>query len=120
MVNYLMTLGWTPPGAEEAGSEIVSWASIEADFALEDVNLSPAFFDVKKLTLPSTSSTSRTWTPLRISPQRLPSCPTIGIGNRFAAIAPHIQERLETLKDVPGAVDFLFWPQGEGAPPIRV
>ena len=49
MVNYLMTLGWTPPGAEEAGSEIVSWDEMEAAFRLEDVTHSPAFFDVKKL-----------------------------------------------------------------------
>src|SRR6187200_2208575 len=47
MVNYLMTLGWTPPGAE--GSEIVSWAEMEETFRLEDVTHSPAFFDLKKL-----------------------------------------------------------------------
>jgi glutamyl-tRNA synthetase len=29
---------------------------------------------------------------------------------RFAAIAPHIQERLTTLNEVPDKVDFLFWP----------
>ena len=45
MVNYLMTLGWTPKG----GSEIAAWADMEADFRLEDVNHSPAFFDLKKL-----------------------------------------------------------------------
>ena len=49
MVNYLMTLGWTPPDAEEAGSEIFTWDELEAAFRLEDVTLSPAFFDVKKL-----------------------------------------------------------------------
>ena len=30
--------------------------------------------------------------------------------DRFAAIAPHIQERLVTFDEVPGKVDFLFWP----------
>ena len=45
MVNYLMTLGWTPPGDDE----IVSWSDVEASFRLEDVTHSPAFFDVKKL-----------------------------------------------------------------------
>ena len=34
MVNYLMTLGWTPKG----GSEIAGWEQMEADFRLEDVN----------------------------------------------------------------------------------
>ncbi|MGB1503038.1 MAG: glutamate--tRNA ligase family protein, partial [Ilumatobacteraceae bacterium] len=45
MVNYLMTLGWS------AGDdrEILPWNEIVSLFALNDVNLSPAFFDVKKL-----------------------------------------------------------------------
>jgi glutamyl-tRNA synthetase len=30
--------------------------------------------------------------------------------DRFAAIAPHIQERLTTLREVPEKIDFLFWP----------
>ncbi|HAN35922.1 MAG TPA: glutamate--tRNA ligase, partial [Acidimicrobiaceae bacterium] len=33
MVNYLMTLGWTPKG-----DEIQPWAQMEGDFLLEDVN----------------------------------------------------------------------------------
>ena len=45
MVNYLMTLGWSPAGE----TEIVPWSQIEAAFRLEDVNQSPAFFDLKKL-----------------------------------------------------------------------
>ena len=46
MRNYLMTLGWAPSGE----SEIVPWSRIVAEFRLEDVVPSPAFFDVKKLT----------------------------------------------------------------------
>ena len=45
MVNYLMTLGWAPTG----DTEIVPWREIEDEFRLEDVNHSPAFFDLKKL-----------------------------------------------------------------------
>ena len=45
MVNYLMTLGWAPRG----DTEIVPWTQIEAEFRLEDVTHSPAFFDLKKL-----------------------------------------------------------------------
>ena len=44
MVNYLMTLGWSP-----GDTEIVPWSQIESTFRLEDVNKSPAFFDLKKL-----------------------------------------------------------------------
>ena len=46
MRNYLMTLGWSPGG----DSEIVPWERIVAEFRLEDVVPSPAYFDVKKLT----------------------------------------------------------------------
>jgi glutamyl-tRNA synthetase len=96
----------------------VSWASIEADFALEDVNLSPAFFDVKKLV-----AFNKQYIKNMDSAEYLAAAsaelPDDWDRERFAMIAPHIQERLETLKDVPGAVDFLFWPQGEDAPPIQ-
>jgi glutamyl-tRNA synthetase len=115
MVNYLMTLGWTPPGAEEAGSEIASWPEMEAAFRLEDVTHSPAFFDVKKLgafngeyirRMPIEEFVARAGEELPADWDRV----------RFAEIAPHIQERLTTLKEVPGKVDFLFWPDDE---PVR-
>ena len=108
MVNYLMTLGWTPPGE----SEIVAWPEIEAAFRLEDVTHSPAFFDVKKLdafngdyirAMPLGSFIER-------AAQEIP---TDWDRDRFAAIAPYIQERLVTFGEVPGKVDFLFWPTDE-------
>ena len=45
-VNYLSLLGWSPPGGEEIFDvgQMLEW------FRLEDVNHSPAFFDVVKLT----------------------------------------------------------------------
>ena len=118
MVNYLMTLGWTPPGVEDAGSEIVSWADIESAFALDDVNLSPAFFDVKKLTA-FNKQYIKNMDPAEYLAVASAELPDDWDRDRFAAIAPHIQERLETLKDVPGTVDFLFWPQGDEAAPIE-
>ncbi|HSP29760.1 MAG TPA: glutamate--tRNA ligase, partial [Ilumatobacteraceae bacterium] len=111
MVNYLMTLGWTPPGAEAAGSEIVSWPEIEAAFRLEDVTHSPAFFDVKKLAAFNGDYIRRM--PLAEFVERAAQeLPTDWDRDRFAAIAPHIQERLTTLREVPEKIDFLFWPDG--------
>ena len=111
MVNYLMTLGWTPPGAEAAGSEIVSWPEIEAAFRLEDVTHSPAFFDVKKLAAFNGDHIRRM--PLAEFVERAgQELPPDWDRDRFAAIAPHIQERLTTLREVPGTVDFLFWADG--------
>jgi glutamyl-tRNA synthetase len=111
MVNYLMTLGWTPPGAEAAGSEIVSWPEIEAAFRLEDVTHSPAFFDVKKLAAFNGEYIRRM--PLDQFVERAAQeLPSDWDRDRFAAIAPHIQERLTTLREVPEKIDFLFWPAG--------
>ncbi len=105
MVNYLMTLGWTPPG----DSEIVDWATIEAAFRLEDVTHSPAFFDVKKLD--AFNGDYIRAMPLDAFIERAQrEIPADWDRDRFAAIAPYIQERLVTFGEVPGKVDFLFWP----------
>ena len=105
MVNYLMTLGWTPPGDDE----IVSWSEVEASFRLEDVTHSPAFFDVKKLDAFNGEYIRRM--PLAEFIERAAEeLPAAWDRDRFAAIAPHIQERLVTFAEVPGKIDFLFWP----------
>ncbi len=115
MVNYLMTLGWTPPGSEQAGSEIFSWSEMEAAFSLDDVTSSPAFFDVKKLV--SFNKTYIREMPLADFVEAAGAeLPVDWDRDRFAEIAPHIQERLERLGDAPGVVDFLFL--GDGVDPI--
>jgi len=45
MRNYLMLLGWAPSGDRE----ILPWPALIEEFRLDEVNLSPAFFDIKKL-----------------------------------------------------------------------
>ena len=111
MVNYLMTLGWSVPGDEE----IVPWSTIEREFRLEDVNHSPAFFDVKKLTAfngeyirklpidefiaacePFLRADDVPWPADRFDP------------SKFAALAPVVQSRADTLAEVPGVIDFVF------------
>lgn len=102
MVNYLMTLGWSP-----GDQEIVSWSQIETAFRLEDVNLSPAFFDVKKL-----ASFNGEYIRMMSVEELVAACdpwlPAEWDRSVFAAIAPYIQPRLVTLGDAPGVVDFLF------------
>lgn len=114
MVNYLMTLGWTPPGAEEAGSEIFSWADMEATFDLGDVTLSPAFFDERKL-LAFNKHYIKSMPVARFLDAVDGELPADWDRERFADIAPHIMERLERLGDAPGVVDFLFL--GDGVDP---
>ncbi len=110
MVNYLMTLGWSP-----GDTEIVPWPTMEAEFRLDDVNHSPAFFDTKKLwafngeyirmmsvdefvaaCLPVLTAADAPWAPDRFD-----------IG-KFRVMAPVVQLRAQTINDVPGVVDFLF------------
>jgi glutamyl-tRNA synthetase len=112
MVNYLMTLGWTPKG-----EEIQPWAGMEADFLLEDVNHSPAFFDLKKLAAFNGEYIRK------LSPAEfMAACePWLLAGTAFPAdrfdpevflaMAPHIQPRCVTLAEAPGVVDFLFLPE---------
>ncbi|MFM7253278.1 MAG: glutamate--tRNA ligase [Ilumatobacteraceae bacterium] len=111
MVNYLMTLGWTPRG----GSEICDWQQMEADFRLEDVNHSPAFFDLKKLAafngdhirLLSPSAFIDACMPWLQAPDA--PYPTDRFDRAVALeMAPHIQQRCVTLADAPGLLDFLF------------
>lgn len=102
MINYLMTLGWSP-GEEE----IQPWSVMEQSFRLDDVNLSPAFFDLKKLAAFNGEYIRR------LSVDELveacdPWLPAEWDRAVFREMAPHIQPRLVTLGDAPGVVDFLF------------
>jgi glutamyl-tRNA synthetase len=111
MVNYLMTLGWSPPGDDE----IVPWSTIEREFRLEDVNHSPAFFDVKKLAAFNGEYIRK----LSID-EFIAACEPFLRANdvpwpadrfdaaKFAALAPVVQSRADTLAEVPGVVDFVF------------
>ena len=114
MVNYLMTLGWTMPGAEEAGSEIFPWEEMERAFDLSDVTLSPAFFDVKKLVSFNKQYIKNMGVDAFCAAVD-DDLPADWDRDRFRAIAPHIMERLERLGDAPAAVDFLFL--GDGVDP---
>lgn len=111
MVNYLMTLGWAPSG----DTEIVDWSTIVEQFALEDVNHSPAFFDIKKLLAfngeyirkmslddfiaasePLLTSADAPWPQSNYRPET------------YRAIAPLVQTRVTTMAEVVPMVDFLF------------
>ncbi|MGH3275605.1 MAG: glutamate--tRNA ligase [Streptosporangiaceae bacterium] len=111
MRNYLMLLGWAPRGDRE----IVSWDTIEAEFRLEDVNPSPAFFDVQKLrafngeyirALPASefeqacapwlTAPAAPWPAERFDPAV------------FAELAPLAQTRVSLLAEITAMVDFAF------------
>ena len=110
-VNYLGLLGWSPPGGEEifGTAQMLEW------FRLEDVNHSPAFFDVDKLThlngeyvrampLDAFIEACRPW----LTGDRAPWPASAFDEQVFTAIAPLVQERVAVLAEVPAMVDFLF------------
>jgi glutamyl-tRNA synthetase len=110
MRNYLALLGWAPADDRE----IVPIEDMVAEFRIEDVKPSPAFFDVKKLdainaeyirALPVATFVRECLPWLETDPPWPPEHFDLAI---FEAIAPHVQERAKTLAEVPAMVDFLF------------
>ena len=111
MVNYLMTLGWAPSGE----TEIVPWSTIVRDFRLEDVNHSPAFFDLKKL-----GAFNGEYIRMLSGEQFVELCAPFLTGDDvpwpreqfnpvvFSAMAEHVQTRVARLDEVVAMVDFLF------------
>jgi glutamyl-tRNA synthetase len=130
--NYLALLGWSP-----GDEEMISLQQMIDTFRIENVQKSPAFFDIKKLshmnglyirqlTVDSFIAASRPW----VDPQPGEWAPgswqdpdaeggdsitqlwpperfDAGV---FARMAPVVQERVTTLSEVPAMVDFLFVP----------
>ena len=100
-----------PPG----GQEIFDTGQMQAWFRLEDVNRSPAFFDVAKLThmngkyiraMPTDAfiEACRPW----LSGESAPWPDESFDAEVFARMAPVVQERVAVLGEVPSMVDFLF------------
>ena len=111
MINYLMTLGWAPQG----DTEIVPWLRIQDEFRLEDVNHSPAFFDLKKLaafngeyvramSVDDFVEACRPW----LNGDDTPWSTEQFDETMFRAMAELVQTRIVTLADVPSLVDFMF------------
>ncbi len=114
MKNYLMLLGWAPPGEDE----IVPWETIESTFDLADVKPSPAFFDEKKLkafngeyirrlSVEEFIEAVRPW----LSAPAAPWEPAAFGADAFAALAPLAQSRVSVLSEIVPMVDFLFLPE---------
>lgn len=131
--NYLMLLGWAPSGDRE----IVPWSVVEEEFRLEDVNPSPAFFDVKKLRA-FNGEYIRALSVARFVEECQPwlrgdatPWPADAYDHAvFAAVAELAQTRVAVLSEVVAMVDFLFlaeppiddvaWAKAmtEAAPPV--
>ncbi|MQY01987.1 Glutamate--tRNA ligase [Actinomadura sp. RB68] len=106
MRNYLMLLGWAPSGDRE----IVPWEDMVAEFRIEDVNSSPAFFDVKKLraingdyirALPAAKFVAECLPFLEQAPFEVDMVV-------FDRLAPLAQTRVALLSEIVDMIDFAF------------
>jgi glutamyl-tRNA synthetase len=111
MANYLALLGWGPPD----GVEVRPMGEIVERFDLASVNKASAFFDLKKLdhvngeyirALPVDEFVGRSQPFLQGEGAPWPD-DAFDAGD-FAVLAPLVQERVRTLAEVPGYVDFVF------------
>jgi glutamyl-tRNA synthetase len=111
MRNYLVLLGWGPGGDRE----LLSVEEMIDEFRLEDVNRSPAFFDEKRLAhfngiylrgLSHEDFLSRARPFLDPPHARWPEA-ALDL-EVFDRVAPLVQERIATLGEVAGYVEFLF------------
>jgi glutamyl-tRNA synthetase len=111
MRNFLALLGWSHP----QGREMMPVDEMVERFRLEDVNHSPAFFDVTKLRHMNAEylramevdefvAAARPWT----APPKAPWPAGSFDPAAFRQMAPLVQERVSVLGEVPGMVDFLF------------
>ena len=108
MCNYLALLGWGP----EDGEEVLSKEDLVAEFSLERVNHSPAFFDLRKL-----DHFNGVWLRrLSVDEFEARSMPFLRQETwaadfepeSFRRLAPLVQQRVSNLAEVPRMVDFLF------------
>jgi glutamyl-tRNA synthetase len=104
MRNYLVLLGWSMSGDRE----LVSVQTMIDEFRLEDVNLSPAFFDIVKLTAMNAEYVRL----LSVDDFIERSRPFLPAGWADSVVmrrmAPLLQERVRLLPDSTTMIDFLF------------
>jgi glutamyl-tRNA synthetase len=105
MRNYLSLLGWGPPD----GVEVRPMAEIVDLFRLEDVNPSPAFFDLKKL-----EHVNAEWIRMLETPDFIARAAAYleddGEQEALRALAPLAQERVKVLNELPEYFDWVSGP----------
>ncbi|MBV8982945.1 MAG: glutamate--tRNA ligase [Acidimicrobiia bacterium] len=108
--NYLALLGWAP----RDGREIVPIEDVVSEFQLEDVTKAAAYFDHQKLdhingeyirALPVATFVRESLPWLESDPPWPPENFDADVFDRMASL---VQERVKTLAEVPGMVDFFF------------
>ncbi len=106
MDNYLALVGWS----YDDKTEIMSQSELIERFSLERVNASPAAWDYNKLNH-FNGLYIRALSPAALTERLMPFLKAANINadyDTMLKIAPHIQERLTLLNEIPAWVDFFF------------
>ena len=112
LLNYLALLGWSIGEDRDIFSMEEMWQA----FDVADVNANPARFDLKKCTainadwirrLPVAELADRLLTYL-VADGVLPEVPNAAQKELLSAAVPHVQERMETLRQGVNMLAFLF------------
>jgi glutamyl-tRNA synthetase len=108
LLNYLALVGWSPGEGNE--QEIFTRAELIEKFTLEHVNQASGHFDYDKLQWMN-GAYIRNLPAAEFISLAKPFIEKAGLNfnaARFAAMAPHIQERAKLLAEVPAMMDYLF------------
>ena len=107
VLNYMVLVGWSPGDGEQ--QEIFSKEELIEKFSLDHVNKASAVFDYTKLGWMN-GMYIRKLSFDEFTRQAMPLIEAAGMkmpAERWQVMAPHIQERLKFMKEVPEMVDFL-------------
>jgi glutamyl-tRNA synthetase len=107
VLNFVSLIGWAP--GEGSDQEIFSRDQLIAQFSLQGINPASGVFDMAKMEWMNGLYIRNLPTAEFIERAR-PFVKSAGVeisDDQFAAIAPHIQERVKLLTEVPPMVDFL-------------
>ena len=112
LLNYLALLGWSIA----PDRDVFTMAEMVKAFEVTDINPNPARFDVKKaeaingdhIRLLSGEDFVARSIPYLQAAGLLGDNPSGAERERLQAIAPHVQERVALLGEVPGMISFLF------------
>lgn len=113
LFNYLALLGWTPEGE---GREILSREEIIREFDIGRVSKAAAVFDETKLEWMN-GVYIRRLTPAELAEHALPFVTAAGLATEadlrgrwdwFVHLMSQLQERVTTLAEIPGYIDFFF------------
>jgi nondiscriminating glutamyl-tRNA synthetase len=113
LMNFMALLGWTPPGAE-LGREFLTKDELVHDFDIKRLTKAPSVFDKNKLNWMNSSyirkksldEFAELALPFVVNAKLMTEAEVRGRWDWFKAIMAQIQERMVTLGDIPGYVDF--------------